>query len=354
MKKSITIYELAQECGVSVTTVSRVLNGSPKVAPKTRERIQAAIDRHHFSPNFVAQAMNSNRTSTIGVVIPDITYPFFSTLFLEIERFAAESGFSVMLANTLHGGSDRGITSSFGEDYYFRMMRSKCVDGVIIVGGDVDRDSISPHYIEALNDLSESLPVVIIGERIENAACSFINRNLAGGISALVNYLVALGHRRIGFLGGQKELLQTAAHLRAYRAALSALDLPLLENDIALCGYYAKDGYDRIMSLMASGGTLPDAFLTANDQVALGAVRALNDMHLSVPGSISIASCDMFPGSEFYTPRLTTIDQQHEYLGRLAVMTLLKAINGNEDPVTIEHNPRVVIRESCAPASPHT
>ncbi len=352
MKKTVTIYQLAEECGVSVATISRVLNGSPKVAEKTRVRIQAAIDKYHFSPNSIAQAMSSSRTNTIGVIMPDITYPFFSTLFLEIERYAAESGYSVLLTNTLHGGSARGITSSFDGEYYFQLLRSKCVDGVIIVGGEVDYDTVSPSYVSALNTLHEAVPVVVIGEPIPGAQCAFVNRNLAGGIQALVNYLANLGHREIGYLGGQQTLLQTAAQLQTYRASLEALGLPVREENVALKGFYAKDGYEIIMSLLASGLPLPEAFLAANDQVALGAIRALADAHLRVPTDISIASCDMFPGSEYAIPPLTTIDQQHDHLGQLAVRKLLAAIKGDPAPNSPAHSPRLVVRESCGERNP--
>lgn len=347
MKKPITIYQVARECGVSVSTVSRVLNGNPNVSTKTRNLVNSVIEKYHFTPNGIAQSMNSNRTKTFGVIMPDITYPFFSLLFLEIERFAAEAGYSVMLANTLHGGSARGVDSSFSEDFYFKAMVSRRVDGIIIVGGEVDRLTISPDYVAALNALSDTLPVVIIGQTIPDCKCVFVERNLAGGVQSLVNHLVTLGRRSIGFIGGREDLLQTAAQLERYRLAMGALSLPVEEENIALSGYYARDGYETVMRMIRSGRKMTEALIAVNDQVAIGAIRALHDAGISVPGDVAVASCDMFPDGEYITPRLTSLDQQHEYLGRMAVMTLMTSINGIREPVTISHNPRLMIRESC-------
>jgi len=343
----VTIYQIAAESGVSVSTVSRVLNNSPRVSPKTLERVNAIIDKYSFKPSPLARAMINNRTETLGVIMPDITSPYFSSLFLEIERHALEHKYSIILCNTLFGGSSHGVATPFGEMKYFQMMMDKKVDGVIITGGEVDKESISREYVDALNRLNNNLPVIVIGQDIENCNCLFINRNLGGGVSSLIQHLAALNHHRIGFIGGEPGVKTTTARLTAYRNTLKSLSLPYDPSIVALSDYYFKDGYSAMKQVLDQAKSRPTAVVAINDMVAIGAIRVINDYGLHVPEDIAIVSCDQFFESEYLSPRLTTLDQQNDYLGKLAIMMLLCAINGMGEPVHIDHNPRLIIRESC-------
>lgn len=346
MKESFTIYDIAQETGFSVSTVSRVLNNNPRVSEKTRSAILKVIEEHHFSPNAIARAMNRQATRSIGVIMPDITNPYFSALFLEIQRYSLAHGYSVLLYNTLFGGSSHEIGSPFGEMQYMDMLKDKCVDGVIVVGGQLDLDSPSREYIEALNRLNRSIPVVAISQQLEGCDCLFVKRNLGGGVSSLVQHLAALGNRRIGFIGGQSGVRQTTERLQAYRASMEALDLPVDDEMVALSNYYLQDGYND-MKRMLEQGTKLDAVIAINDQVAIGVMRAIRDAGLRVPEDIAVGSCDAFPGGEYQSPRLTGLNQQNEYIGRLAIRALMGAINGISETINIEHSPLLTIRESC-------
>ena len=189
--------------------------------------------------------------------------------------------------------------------------------------------------------------MVVLGQTIENCKGLFLNRNLGGGFSSLVHHLAALGNKRIGFVGGETGIRQTTARLVAYRDALKSLGLEYNEELIELSDYYHKDGYDAMKRLLDKDISKPDAVVAINDAVAIGAIRAINDAGMSCPQDIAIVSGDQFFESNYITPRLTSLDQQNDYLGRLAIMTLISAINGNTDPVSIEHSPRLIIRESC-------
>ena len=345
-EKNVTIYTIAQESGVSPSTVSRVLNGQ-HVSPRSYERVKPVIDKYQFVPNQLARAMTSNRTQTLGVIMPDITNPYFSALFLEIQKHALQYDYAIILSNTLYGGSSHGIESPFSERQYFQMMIDKKVDGVIVTGGELDKEDISSEYVEGLNRLSTHFPVVAIGQTIENCGCIFINRNLAGGVSALIQHLVALGRRRIGFIGGEERVKTTSARYAAYRSTMASLSLPVDPNIVALTDYYLPDGYRAMDSILRNPHPNPTAVVAINDTVALGAIRAIADHGLRVPEDISVVSCDQFLESEYTVPRLTTIDQQNSYLGRLSMMVLISAINHINEPIQIEHSPRLMIRESC-------
>ena len=345
IKKHVTIYDIAAESGVSAATVSRVINGNPHVSSRTLERVNSVISKYKFSPSSVARAMTNHQTNTLGVIMPDIANPYFSSLFVEIERYALESHYSIILYNTLFGGASRGVLSPFDELQYFQNMKTKEVDGVIITGGEIDRVNISDKYFSALNSLAEAKPVVVIGQKIEGLQCLFIDRNQGGGFSSLVHHLVALGNRRIGFIGGKIKTWQTALRYEAYNNTLQSLALPFDESLVSFSDYYAHDGYKAMNALLFK--TIPDAVVAVNDAVAIGAIRAINDKGLRCPQDIAIVSGDQFFESEYITPRLTSLDQQNDYLGKMSITTLISAINGVRDPISIEHSPQLIVRESC-------
>lgn len=291
--------------------------------------------------------MTVNQTNTLGVIMPDITNPYFSSLFLEIERYALENHYSIVLCNTLFGGSSHNVPSPFTEAQYFQSMKERRVDGIIVTGGEIDKDNVSDGYIAALNNLCETMAVVIIGQKVEGCKCLFIDRNLSGGFSSLVRHLAALGNRRIGFVGGETNVRQTTARLKAYRETLLSLSLPCEPALIALSDYYTKDGYEAMNRILTGDAPYPDAVVAINDAVAIGAIRAINDYGLQCPHDIAVVSGDQFFDSNFITPRLTSLDQQNDYLGRLSITTLISAIHGVNETVTLAHDPRLIVRESC-------
>lgn len=350
LPKKLTIYEIAKLSGVSVSTVSRVLNNSPYVSAKTKAHVTDIINQYHFSPSTVARAMISNQTQTLGVIISDITNPYFSELYLEIQRYAVDFGYSLILCNTFYGGSSHGVSDAIPENAYFQMMLDKKVDGVLILGGEIDRDQISASYQEALNRLGSQVPVVILGQTIPDCCCTFINRNFSGGVSSLIHHLLALGRRRIGFVGGEEGTRTTTARLDSYTQTLKSLSLPFDPSLISLSNYYAPDGYQAMTRLLNRPDPLPTAVVCINDAVAQGAIRAIADKGLRVPEDISVVSCDQFPSGEYSCPRLTTLDQQNSYLGRMSIMTLIGAIHHDSECISISHEPRLIIRESCGAA----
>ena len=251
-----------------------------------------------------------------------------------------------MLCNTLYGGSSHEIGSPFEEMQYFEMLQSKQVDGCIVVGGQMDMDQPSQDYVQALNRLNASIPVVAIGQPLEGCDCIFINRDLGGGVATLLQHLAALGNRRIGFIGGQRGVRQTTERLGAYRNAMQVLGLPDCPHLVALSNYYTQNGYTDMQALLQKGERI-DAMVAINDQVAVGAIRAICDAGLRVPEDIAIVSCDSFPGGEYQCPRLTGLDQQNEYIGMLAILSLMSAMSGVRETATIRHTPVLEIRESC-------
>lgn len=344
--KTATIYDVAKLSGMSVSTVSRVINNSPNVSEKTRKKVEQAIRKTHFSPSSLARAMNSRVTKNIGVMISDITNPYFSTLYLEIQRYAVEIGYSILLCNTFFGGSSHGVAASISETTYFEMLLEKKVDGILILGGEIDRDKISDEYIRKLDALGRQVPVVVVGEPVDNCCCSFLRRNFESGIPMLVTHLAALGRTKIGFVGGEPEVKTTTLRIAGYQQALKNLMMPQKPEWISLNNYYMADGYEAAKKLLLVEDR-PTAVIAVNDAVAMGAIRAFHDNGLKVPEDISVVSCDQFPNGEYYDPSITSLDRNDSYLGRLSIMALLSKINNEEVPTEIAIAPRLVVRESC-------
>ena len=344
---SVTIHEIAQECGVSIATVSRVLNGSQAVAPQTRQRVREAIDRYGYSPNALARSLVARHSMTLGVITPDISNPYFSAVFSEIERAALQAGYSVFLCNTFYASpahaQQEGLKS---EEEYFQIMMEKKVDGVLIIGGQIDLIQASPAYHQALKRLAKAIPAVVIGKPLPGVDCVFIERETGSGVSTAVNHLVSLGHRRIAFVGGEDGVTITETRLAAWRGTLQALGLPSDDGLVALSDYYIDDGYRAAAALMDSGANFT-AMLAINDNVAMGAIRAFADRGLSVPGDVAVVSCDQFFYADYSLPRLTSVDQHNPQFGKLVIQVLLCAIKGVSEPVKLNHTPELVVRESC-------
>jgi LacI family transcriptional regulator len=345
MDKKATIYQIAEQAGVSITTVSRVLNNSALVSEQTKELVQAVINKNHYSPNAMARGLSLSKSKTIAVILPDITNPYFSALFVEIERYALEHDYSVLLYNTLYGSFSHSFSKIFDECDYFQMCIEKRLDGVIITGGQLDKDEISETYKQSVNELCKSLPVVIIGQEIEGIDCLFIQRSLAKGIEILITHLRALGHQKIGFIGGEPGVRVTSERFNAYKEALKSLNMPYNPNYVHFSDYYVNDGYRAMNNQLKT--ERPTALIAINDMVALGALRAMTDAGVKVPDDMALVSCDELFFGAYAAPRFTSLNQQNDYLGQLAIVNLIKKINGLNDKTVIVHEPKLVVRESC-------
>ena len=343
MPSHMTITEIAQESGVSISTVSRVLNGNVPVSEDKRKRVEATIQKYNYSPNALARSLVSKHTMTIGVILPDISNPYFSSVFCEIEKAAHEAGYSILLCNTLYHSSSTGHM----EEDYIQMMIDKHVDGLIIAGGQQDTLNAGASYIDAVKRSAGILPLVMIGEQIPGIPCLFLNREKMNGISDAIGYLASLGHRRIAFLGGEDKVKNTVSRVSSYKEGLRSLGLPIDENLIVLTDYYAEDGY-RAAGMLLERRIPFTAALAINDNVALGALRAFDEKGVKVPADVSMISCEYFSTSQFYTPPMTVIDQHNNRFGKLVIQKLLSVMKGQEETDIIDIRPDLIIRGSCA------
>ena len=341
MKSNITITQIAQESGVSVATVSRFLNGKVPVSADKKARIEAVVKKYDFTPNALARGLISKRTMTLGVILPDITNPYFATIFQEVQRCAAEEGYSVYLCNTRFHHGD----SPIDETGYFRMMMDKKVDGILIIGGQLDMVEPNPAYKEALNKLAASIPVVAAGRAIPGVDCIFLDSENGSGVVTAYNYLASLGHKHIAFAGGQPGVTITETRLEAYKKAAASSGSAVQEDLISLSDYYLPDGYQAAEALLTRE-TPFTAVIAMNDNVALGAIRAFADHGLSVPRDVALISCDRFYFADYTMPRLTSIHHHSRRWGQMVVRTLIQSIQGSTENARITFPPELIIGES--------
>lgn len=261
-KKSVTIYDIAKESGVSTATVSRVIAGNYPVSEKTRKKVMEAIEKYDFQPNAVARSLSSNRTKVIGFITPDIRNPFFSQIFIEVEKFAHEKGYSVLLCNSVH---NRELESK-----YMRMLLEQRAEGIILLGGLINDINPVKDRVEELKQVMTKTKLVMINGEIDGVSCFSVRTDEGKGIDMLIDHLVEKGHTKIGILGGLKSITTTKYKVEAYRRAIKRHSLEYHEEWEIHPGFDIEAGEKAMKELLEKSSTLPTAVIGINDMVAIG------------------------------------------------------------------------------------
>lgn len=311
-----TIYEIAKIAGVSPTTVSKVINNYPDVSDKTRAKIQKIFDEENFLPNSLAQYLSTKKTWTLGIVYFEklglgLSDPFFSGV---INAFKSESdkyGYSVLLGSKTH---------RLKNDTFLDYFKYRCVDGIAIICSD-------PNDKEALELMKSDFPVVVID--MYNKYISTITSDNLAGCSLAINYLYKLGHRKIAHIMGASESDSWPSYIRkeGYIKAMKKLKLEIIDGYIAHGKTFnVADGYTAMKELLKLKER-PTAVFAACDKIAIGAINALKEAGLSVPEDMSLIGFDDIELASYISPKLTTIRQKYNEIGKSAVELLIKQIN---------------------------
>jgi LacI family transcriptional regulator len=332
---SASIKEVALKAGVSIATVSRVINDKGPVALETRQRILAAIEQLRYVPHGAARSLITNQTDTIGVLLPDLYGEFFSEVIRGIDLAARRSGYHVLISG-FH--SDRAEIEAV-----LRALRGR-VDGLIVLSPDVDAQGLR-------RNLPDTLPVVLLNTRVMGAAFDAINVDNYGGAFAMVRHLASPGRRRIALICGPRENADARERLRGYRDALRAEGVepsPGLE----VPGDFSEESGYRAGRLLLALELRPEAVFAANDSMAIGCLFALREAGVEVPGDVALAGFDDIPIARYVTPPLSSVHVPIAELGERAMERLLHAVerkNAHERrqetvPTTL------VVRGSCGGA----
>ena len=329
-----TIRDVARLSGVSPMTVSRVINDSERVSPETRRRVEEAISELGYVPSRLARGLSRQRTGTLAVIVPDVANPFFTAIVRAAEEVARRADYHVILCDTR---ADLGVERGVIEE-----LIAHRVEGAVIA-------PVSDRSATHLRRLAEfGVPFVLIDRRIPGVDCDVVLGDSSSGARQLVEHLVSLGHRRIGFIV-ESDDVSTARDRRAgYEAALKAAGIAL---DPALVAHAAPDpsGGSAGMSRLLELEERPTAVFTVNNLVALGAIEAVRAAGLEVPDDVALVCFDDIEYASRLYPFLTAMEQPAQTFGTLGTQLLLERIEGRgpERRHEVVLPGEFIIRKSC-------
>ncbi|HEU6450426.1 MAG TPA: LacI family DNA-binding transcriptional regulator [Gemmatimonadaceae bacterium] len=320
----VTIKDVAREAGVSVATISRVVNGSASVKEETRRHVLDVAARLGYSPHGAARSLITSRTNTIGALLPDLHGEFFSEVIRSIDHAAHHGGFHLLLSSS-HDGEREIMTS-------FRAMRGR-VDGLIVMSPDLDART-------AVHSFPDGFPVVLLNCPADRAGYDSIVIANYEGARAAVNHLLELGHRRIAMITGRERNHDAAERLRGFRDAMGAGGVTG-DAAVELSGDFAEESGYRATRELLGERERPTAIFAANDSMAIGAISALREAGVRVPEDVAVVGFDDIPMARYMNPPLTTVHVDISALGTLATDRLLEQIH-EEPHGAREHRQEVV------------
>jgi LacI family transcriptional regulator len=331
-RRSVTIQDVAKAAGVSISTVSRVLNEKDDVASETYVKVQEVIASLGYASSLAARSMRSHRTKVIGLIMPDVASPYCIEVMRGINEAIALSDDDLIIYTT---GDVRKYHTADQERKYVNLLNGGITDGVIVV-------------TPAATSFSTDAPVVTIDPNNESPDCpGIIATNRDGALTAM-NYLTSLGHRRIAFITGRLELVSACHRLQGYKDGLIAAGIPLDDELIQISDYTTETAFTCGCRLLALADR-PTAIFASNDMSAVGIYLAAREAALRIPQDLSVVGFDNLPEANYPKPPLTTIDQFVAQMGKMAVELVMRMIKGE----TLEKNlfkipTQLVVRESCA------
>jgi len=315
---NVKLKDIAAELNISVSTVSRVVNGKDRVDPDTRRRILDALKSHNYSPNEVARSLRLRVVKTIAIVVPDIANNFYASIIKGAQGVCREKGYSVIVCN-----SDGSKAQE--QEVLYALSRQQ-VAGMILAS--VSTSSEHPHAF------SERGFRVVFVDNIPPVTQSYdsVTINNVAAAHTLTRQLIERGYRKIGFITGDLEQSSGNERLSGYISALRDCDIPYEERRVTSGDFSMKSGYEAMRELLARDAGL-DAVIVSNNFMTYGAMKAIAEAGLSVPGDIAVAAFDVVDESELIHPKITSINQPATEIGEQAAKILLRKLSAPEQGV---------------------
>jgi len=328
-KRSVTIQDVAKASGVSVSTVSRVLNGKLDVADDTQDRILAVIGELGYTSNLAARSMRSRRKNLIGLVVPDIGFPYSIEIMKGINQAITESTYDLLVYTT---GDVHKSGAASHEQHYVSLLNNSITDGVIIVAS-------------AASDFITDAPIVAVDPHMINPNYPSVQGTNYQGAMEAMQYLLGLGHRRIAFICGRPEISSAGRRLQGYRDSLTQAGVEIDESLIVPGDFTTLNGHERGLELLSMENP-PTAIFAANDQAAIGVFQAAEELGLRIPDDVSVLGFDNISEAKYLG--LTTVDQRLADMGYVAVQMLIKLIhNESLESKVYKMSTKLVVRSSC-------
>jgi len=335
MNKRVTLKDVAHEAGVSVGVISRVLNNYGYFSEETKQKVLKAAEELNYQPSTIARSLKTNQTKAIGVIVSDVILYFFTAFVRGVEDVASQNGYVVILCDT--------DENAVKERDYLLALYERNVDGLIL--------SPSPGNHSYIKKIARGgTPIVLVDRKIGGLRAPTMLVDNESGAYEAVNYLIGLGHRRVGIITGLEGVTTTAERLAGYKKAL-------LEHGLPLDPGLVKSGNDRIDKAreateeFLSMDMLPTAIFVSSEAMIAGALQVLKEKKIKVPKQISLVGFDDPTWASFTEPPLTTVRQPSYSMGVLACQNLFKKMNSTsatkagDDSVILR--PELIIRESC-------
>jgi DNA-binding LacI/PurR family transcriptional regulator len=333
----VTIKDVAREAGVSVATVSKILNLPDYSKPETREKVTAAIKRLNYQPNHAAQSMVRKKAGMIALIIPDVRNQFFTDVARGVEDVANQHNYRVMLCNTDEDPQK--------QQNYLQALQGRIVDGFIIaVASDDSRQ---------LRKIGRSeLPFVFIDRECRNYRTDAVIVDNRDGAAKAVRHLLQNGRRRVGFISGKQDAQTGRERLQGYCDALAEKGIEPDRQLVKDGKFTIEGGYQAAKALLEMAGR-PDALFVANNAMTIGALKAISEKRIRIPDEIALVSFDDADWAEFFTPALTVIRQPTYTMGSLAGEILFQRLMETKPSEVKEVvlKPELIIRKSCGSAS---
>ncbi|SOD80449.1 LacI family DNA-binding transcriptional regulator [Spirosoma fluviale] len=318
----VTIKDIARSLNISISTVSRALRGLPEIHPDTRAAVVKLAEELDYQPNQLAKNLAKSRTKTIGVIVPNLSYHYFSAMLNSIEEAALQAGYSVLVCQT-NESYLREITN------IQNLLRSQ-VEGFII---SLSRDTDNYEHVERL--ARKNIPLVLFDRYVESIDVSKVIVDNEAAAFKATEHLIENGCRRIGFLAGPAQLLLSNQRVKGYRAALEKHSLPVSDQYVLHCDYTQENTILQTLVLMSQPQP-PDGVVTISDRVAYPAIYAMKQKGLRIPEDVAIVSFNNEPVSAFFSPGISSISQPIQEMGTETVRLLLKQLDSTHTLVPRE------------------
>jgi LacI family transcriptional regulator len=335
------IKDIARELGISESTVSRALSDHPKIKNSTKEKVRQTAGKLNYQPDLIAKSLKMKQTKTIGLIICDITNPFYPEIIKGAEDYANKHNLNIFLCN-----SDYDLER---QKNYLNVLTGKKVDGIIISPTGENNNEVADFLMQ------NEIPFVLIDIKPEmkvKTNCVYTDNEYGTYIG--VSHLIKLGHKKIALINGP-HTSPCRQMIKGYLKALNKANIPVNEKHMIVCNLKIEGGYRAVRDLLKlEKEEIPTAAIFISDITALGAYEALHEANLKIPEDFSIVGFDDIPGSKYFSPPLTTIDQPKYELGEFAMKLLVNQLNNNNwEHKHIKILPKLIIRGSTSKSSSH-
>ncbi|WP_101772601.1 LacI family DNA-binding transcriptional regulator [Peptostreptococcus faecalis] len=332
IKKPTTIKDVAKKAGVSISTVSRVINDSKPVTSEVKQRVLDVIKETGYVPNPLARSLVTKKSQLLGVIVPELTDTFSAEVLNGIEEVSKMYNYDILLANTY---SEREL-----EIKSINILRAKQVEAMIIVSWDIDE-----HTVEVMKNTG--IPAIYISKTARDFDIYSVSTQNEPAAKDMTQYLIDKAHKKIALVAtSHMQENEVDQRIAGYKVALEKNNMKFDENLVIHCGSSYSDGYDSVKNMLESN-IIPDAIFATSDIAAIAAINACFDSGYNVPNDISVAGFNDIKLSKVYRPKLTTVNQPLFDLGAVATRVVIKMINGEEiEEKRVELPYSIIERES--------